>query len=210
IYRFLEAHVDELGPTVLAFHYLQPDIDWQNRILFAIQDMEKRPLLVADAGYMYAAKAGGQAPEYDLFTPDVGELAFLADENAPHPFYTRGFILHQKDRVEELAARAYEHGNAARLLLIKGKTDFVAHSQGVMHMVREPDIPNLEPIGGTGDTITGMVSALMACGLETSEAALVALRANRMAGSLADPSPATSIAEIITHLPEALGRVLSI
>jgi len=45
--------------------------------------------LIADAGFMYAAKMSGQASKYDLFTPDVGELAFLADEEAPHLFYTR-------------------------------------------------------------------------------------------------------------------------
>jgi ADP-dependent NAD(P)H-hydrate dehydratase / NAD(P)H-hydrate epimerase len=52
--------------------------------------MNRRPILIADAGFMYAAKMSGQAACYDFFTPDVGELAFLADEMAPHPFYTRG------------------------------------------------------------------------------------------------------------------------
>ncbi|MEA2039117.1 MAG: hypothetical protein U9N82_04730 [Thermodesulfobacteriota bacterium] len=44
---------------------------------------------------------------YDLFTPDVGELAFLADEAAPHPFYASGFILHQEKRIPDLIKRAY-------------------------------------------------------------------------------------------------------
>lgn len=80
-------------------------------------------MLVADAGFMYVAKMSGYADAYDLFTPDAGELAFLADEKAPHPFYTRGFLLASEDDVPELAARAYRHGNAARFLLVKGKTD---------------------------------------------------------------------------------------
>jgi ADP-dependent NAD(P)H-hydrate dehydratase / NAD(P)H-hydrate epimerase len=62
---------------------------------------------------MYAAKMSGQAPSYDVFTPDMGELAFLADESAPHPFYTRGFILHEENRAPELIKRAYQHENAA-------------------------------------------------------------------------------------------------
>ncbi len=68
----------------LCFHYLQPDVDWHNRVWFAIEAMAVRPILIADAGFMYVAKMSGQAGEYDLFTPDVGELAFLADEEAPH------------------------------------------------------------------------------------------------------------------------------
>jgi len=38
----------------------------------------------------------GNAQSFDLFTPDAGELAFLADEEAPHPFYTRGFCFRMK------------------------------------------------------------------------------------------------------------------
>lgn len=83
--------------------------------------MRPQPLLIADAGFMYAAKMSGQSEAYDLFTPDAGELAFLADEEAPHPFYTRGFILHEENHVPELIARAYAHKNAAKHLLIKGK-----------------------------------------------------------------------------------------
>ena len=53
------------------------------------------------------AKMSGFASAYDLFTPDVGEMAFLADEAAPHPSYTRGFLLQEEERVPELIQRAY-------------------------------------------------------------------------------------------------------
>jgi len=42
---------------VICFHYLQPDVDWHNRVLFAVQEMHPRPLLIADAGFMYVAKS---------------------------------------------------------------------------------------------------------------------------------------------------------
>lgn len=93
LYEHLVHSLPQRHFGVLCFHYMQPDVDWHNRVLFAIQEMQPRPLLIADAGFMYVAKMSGQAGEYDLFTPDAGELAFLADETAPHPFYTRGFIL---------------------------------------------------------------------------------------------------------------------
>jgi ADP-dependent NAD(P)H-hydrate dehydratase / NAD(P)H-hydrate epimerase len=62
--------------NTLVFHYLQPDVNWHNRVLFAVEEMDRRPVLIADAGFMYAAKMSGQSSQYDLFTPDIGELAF--------------------------------------------------------------------------------------------------------------------------------------
>ncbi len=92
--------------------------------------MARRPLLIADAGFMYAAKMSGQVAAYDCFTPDAGELAFPADDQAPHPFYTQGFILHQHDKIEALIDQAYRHDNAAAHLLVKGAADRVVHHQG--------------------------------------------------------------------------------
>ena len=210
--RLLYEHLVQILPHrdfgVLCFHYLQPDVDWHNRVLFAVQDMHPRPLLIADAGFMYVAKMSGQAGEYDLFTPDAGELAFLADETAPHPFYTRGFILHGQNSVADLITRAYAHHNASRLLLVKGATDYLANSQGILATVAEPRIEALEAIGGTGDTLTGIAAALVANGLDLEAAALLAAKANRLAGSLAHPTPATQVAEIIQHIPQALAQLL--
>jgi len=210
--RLLYAHLTEnLGQTAfstLTFHYLQPDVDWHNRVLFAVEEMKQRPILIADAGFMYAAKMGGQAGSYDLFTPDIGELAFLADEEAPHPFYTRGFILHEEAKVPELISRAYDHDNAARYLLVKGNVDLLADQNGILGAVDYPKEEALEAIGGTGDTLTGLVTSLIASGLPMDQAALAASRANRLAGQLSRPTPATSIKDIIRHIPTALKEVL--
>lgn len=210
--RRLYEHLTQALPGAsfgtLTFHYLQPDVDWHNRVLFAVQAMQRRPLLIADAGFMYAAKMSGEAPSYDLFTPDAGEIAFLADEQAPHPFYTRGFILHEEALVPDLITRAYLHRNASRLLLVKGKTDYVADENGILETVCTPVVATLEPIGGTGDTLTGIVSALAASGRPLPEAAAMGARINRVAGALADPTPATQVGEIIGRIPEALRQVL--
>jgi hypothetical protein len=210
--RLLYEHLVQILPNrdfgVICFHYLQPDVDWHNRVLFAIQDMQPRPLLIADAGFMYVAKMSGQAGEYDLFTPDPGELAFLADETAPHPFYTRGFILHENNNVPDLITRAYAHHNASRYLLVKGETDYLANSQGILATVAEPKNEALEAIGGTGDTLTGIAAALAANGLDLEAAAILAAKVNRLAGSLALPTPATQVAEIIQYIPQALAQFL--
>jgi len=210
--RTLYRHLTEILPvraySTLAFHYLQPDVDWHNKVLLAVLAMRARPALVADAGFMYAAKMSGEAAQYALFTPDAGELAFLADEDAPHPFYTRGFILQEEGRVPELIRRAYEHDNAAACLLVKGAVDRIADSTGVLAEVTGPSEEAMEAMGGTGDTVTGMACALMESGLDAPTAARVAAQANRYAGQAARPTPASQIGELIAHIPAALARAL--
>jgi len=208
LYEHLSRILGKCNYNTIAFHYLQPDVDWHNRVLFAVEEMTQRPVLIADAGFMYVAKMSGLSSEYDLFTPDVGELAFLADEEAPHPFYTRGFILHEEDRTPELIARAYEHKNASRYLLVKGKRDYVANSQGIQATIDSPVEEAMEAIGGTGDTLTGIVAALIASGIEIKQAAVIAAKVNRLAGSFAKPTPATQVMEIIQHIPRALEEIL--
>ena len=200
---------DDDGIKIITFHYLMPEIDWHNRILIKIDDLSERPVLIADAGYMYVAKMSGFAASYDLFTPDAGEMAFLADERAPHPFYTRGFLLQEDGRVPELIERAYRYENAARCLLVKGRIDFVATEDGILKEIPEPCVENMEPIGGTGDSLTGVVSALIAGGFLIPQAAIIAAKANRIMGSLKNPTPAFSIADLLPALPAALEQAVS-
>lgn len=208
IYKYLTEGLPMLSPELLIYHYLQPDVDWHNRIHLITEGLETKPLLVADAGYMYVAKMSGFASCYDLFTPDAGELAFLADEAAPHPFYTRGFILQEEDRVDELIQRAYDHEDAARYMLVKGRCDVVASRQGVIERIGEPSVECMEPVGGTGDSLTGIVGALIASGYPIPEACSLAARANRIMGLLAKPTPASTIEELLHSLPQALKMVL--
>jgi ADP-dependent NAD(P)H-hydrate dehydratase / NAD(P)H-hydrate epimerase len=200
---------DNNGIKTIAFHYLLPEVDWHNRILIKLDDLSDRPLLIADAGYMYVAKMSGFAASYDLFTPDAGEIAFLADEMAPHPFYTRGFLLQEEERIPELIERAYKHENAAHCLLVKGRIDFVATEDGILKEISEPCVENMEPIGGTGDSLTGVVSALIAGGFAIPQAAILAAKTNRIMGALKTPTPAFSIADLLPALPAALEKVLS-
>lgn len=209
LYEFLERHLGDFDLEVLTFHYLQPDVDWHNRVMFAVAEMPRRPVLIADAGFMYAAKMSGQAPAYDLFTPDAGELAFLADEDAPHPFYTRGFILHQHNHVPELIQRAYQHGNAARHLVVKGAVDYIVNNARIVATVDRPGFEAMEAIGGTGDTLTGVLTLLCGAGLSPERAGLLAARTNRRTGSLAGLTPATQVSELIANIPAALSAEMS-
>jgi hypothetical protein len=210
LYEMLVRDLSGYDLESLTFHYLQPDVDWHNRVRFAVDEMPRRPLLIADAGFMYAAKMSGSAAQYDLFTPDAGELAFLADEAAPHPFYTRGFILHDENKVPDLIQRAYSHNNAARHLLVKGEIDRLADRSGILESVDDPSVDAMEAMGGTGDTLTGLAAALIgANGLSLPQAAIAAARINREAGALADLTPASQVADLIRHLPRAMEKVLT-
>jgi hypothetical protein len=208
LYEQLVQQSDRFPCQVITFHYLQPDVDWHNRVLFAVDEISPRPVLIADAGFMYAAKMSGQSEAYELFTPDPGELAFLADEEAPHPFYTRGFILHDENRIPDLITRAYDHSNAAHYLLVKGGRDHIASKQGIHAVIDQPAEEALEAIGGTGDTLTGIVTALIASGRDILQASILAAKINRLAGYYANPTPASQVRDMIAHIPKAVEEIL--
>lgn len=207
LYEYLIAHIADIPLKTIALHYFQPDVGLFKQLLSAINALPVRPTLIADAGFMYVAKMGGDASSFDLFTPDAGELAYLADEKAPHPFYTRGFILHEENQMPDLIKRAYQHNNAASFLLVKGATDYVANKNGIIATVDSPVEEALEAIGGTGDTLTGIVSALLYAGMDLESSSIKAAKVNRVAGFLAKPTPATQVYDIIRQIPQALKKI---
>lgn len=215
IYAWLEKNLAQLSPTGLTFHYLFPDLDWHNRVLMAVQDLPARPVMVADAGFMYVAKMSGYADAYDLFTPDLGELAFLADEKAPHPFYTRGFLLAQEDDVPLLLQRALEHGNCPKNMTIKGSKDYIVLDGQIAATVDAPSVASMECIGGTGDLVTGLATAFLCAktNLGNTSMGCACTAATRMARLLAQhcaPNPGTQIGELIEKLPEVLAAARSV
>jgi NAD(P)H-hydrate repair Nnr-like enzyme with NAD(P)H-hydrate dehydratase domain len=202
LYQYLIDHIAEISPAVLALHYWLPDMSQTRQLCAAIEKCKQRPLLIADAASMYSAKAAGLAEKFDIFTPDTTEIAFLADPEATHPAYIARHLFETEiSRTPELAQTAYKNHGAARFLLVKGSTDFIIKDGEVIAMISEPDVPALEPIGGTGDTITGLVSALVYAELEPHEAAIIAARANRMAGKYAEVTPATKVRQVVAQFP---------
>ena len=208
IYDYLANNLELEDVSVLTLHYIMPDIARNKNFLKELNALDKRPILIADAGAMYVAKAGGDAGYYDVFTPDLGEMAFLADERAVHPTYTRGFISDLEDDVPELVRRAFASNNAARTLFVKGKVDYICQDGKILETIDQPNIEALEPIGGTGDMITGMISGLIYAGKSPVEACRIAGRVNRKAGELSQPTPATQVKDIIKFIPAALKEVL--
>ena len=202
LYQYLIDHIVELSPAVLTLHYWLPDMAQTRQLCAVIEKCKKRPVMIADAASMYSAKAAGLAEAFDIFTPYATEIAFLADPEATHPAYIAKHLFDTDiSRAPELARLAYKNHGAAKLLLVKGATDYIIRKGEVLATVTEPDVPALEPIGGTGDTITGLVSAFTYAGLELYEAAIIAARANRMAGKYTRVTPATRVRQIIAQFP---------
>ena len=91
---------------------------------------------------------------------------------------------------------------------MKGRKDRIASREGIHAVIDSPMVESLEAMGGTGDTLTGIVSTLIASGTETLAAATLAARINRLAGHYARPTPASQVMEMIAYIPRAMEEVL--
>ncbi|MGB4592485.1 MAG: NAD(P)H-hydrate dehydratase [Coriobacteriia bacterium] len=205
VHEALADVVAECRPDVVAFHYMQPVMALMRHSVDMLARCAPNALLVADAGGMYAAKAAGLAPRFELMTPDVGEVGFLADPDATHPAYVSHYLFGTDGFDPEALARlAHERGGSARVLLIKGMVDHIIDRGEVVGTVDAPNVPELEAIGGTGDTVTGLASALLAAGFPTVDAARCACLANREAGRVMGATPAMHSRDLIAVLPGVL------
>lgn len=216
IYREFERWLDEgkletFGVTHIAFHYLSPVMSLMRKACETLAEQAPHIQLIGDAGGMYAARAAGVSSQFELLTPDIGEIGFLAEPEATHPAYVARYLFGQSDfNPVELIVKAHELGTASRVLVVKGSTDYVAarsidgKSMETLAHIDGPDVPALEAIGGTGDTITGFALGLMASGFSTEQSAVYALHANRIAGKLCGATPATQVGELVNYFGSAL------
>jgi len=209
IFEFLTSEVGKLKPKVLTLHYILPTRDPFINLVNTVDNLEEKPVFIADAGALLNAKAVKVSRKFDLFTPDPGELSFLADEDAAHPAYVQHFIFEvDETEVPRLSKEAYQHGDTPSYLLVKAAVDHIVVDGEVVGVIKEPLIPPLEAIGGTGDTITGIVSALIYSGLDIADACIKAAKINRLVGELVNPTPATRISQLIPYIPQAVKKVL--
>lgn len=55
LYQYLAKDLRQAHFHTIVFHYLQPHIGWHSRIQSVIQKLIPKPILIADAGFMYVA-----------------------------------------------------------------------------------------------------------------------------------------------------------
>jgi NAD(P)H-hydrate repair Nnr-like enzyme with NAD(P)H-hydrate dehydratase domain len=115
-----------------------------------------------------------------------------------------------ENNVPELIRRAYASNNAAPTMFVKGSVDYICQNGEILYTIEQPSVPTMEPIGGTGDLITGMISGLIHAGKSPVEACRIAGHINRKAGELYQPTPATQIRDILKFIPDALEEVLAL
>jgi NAD(P)H-hydrate repair Nnr-like enzyme with NAD(P)H-hydrate dehydratase domain len=204
MFREINANIDKYAPDILTLHYMFPKIIYGQPFIQKIESLTKKPQLIADAGGMYLMKTINQGHFFDVFTPDAGELHFLADEFAPHPLYVRSELLNENISLEVLVGAAYKNRNTAKVTIIKGAVDYIYSDNVKLRELSEPNIAAMEAIGGTGDTITGMVSAFRH--MKDAEAEYKSLAINRLIGKEIKCNPATQIVDFITAIPKVLEK----
>lgn len=193
-------YLSNAGGDIVVLHYMFVLIKYGTVIKETVMELKSKPFMIADAGGMYLAKASGITGIFDLLTPDYGEMAFLADPKALHPMYTRPEYFSMP--VENLIQTAANHGNISAKTVIKGKKDLIYDGQTLIGKVTAPSIPAMEAIGGTGDTVTGLISAFQY--LNVQESALKALLLNRLVGQMTGCTPRTQIGEFINNIDLSL------
>jgi ADP-dependent NAD(P)H-hydrate dehydratase / NAD(P)H-hydrate epimerase len=202
MFREVNDNIEKYNPDIITLHYLFPKIAYGAPLIAKIASLSKKPQLIADAGGMYLIKTIKKSELFDVFTPDQGELLFLADEFAPHPLYVRTEMLDHLNQTSSLVETAYRNKNAAKTLVIKGAIDYIYEGGILVKECHGPNIPAMEAIGGTGDTITGMVSALRY--RKDTNPDYKALMVNRLIGQRINCTPATQINEFIKAMPMVL------
>lgn len=149
LYEYLIKNISDLSPDVLVLHYCLPIMALMRKVCESVEKCSKKPIIIADAASMYAAKAAGLAAKFDIFTPDATEIAFLADPDATHPAYISRHLFDTDVRqTPDLVDAAYQLKSAAKLLLVKGAIDYVVKEGKIIDTITEPNIPALEAIGG--------------------------------------------------------------
>ncbi len=197
-------NIEKYSPDLVTLHYMFPKIKFGEPFLDKIGSLPKRPQLIADAGGMYLMKTISKSYLFDVFTPDQGELYFLADEFAPHPLYVRNDLLNENVSMEALLDSAYKNKNTAKTTVIKGAVDYIYKDSVKVKELAQPNIAAMEAIGGTGDTITGMLSAFRY--KNDPDADYKALVLNRLIGELIQCNPATQILDFIKVIPRVLEK----
>lgn len=209
LYSYLKDDVFTLQPDIIVLHYIMPMIDEMVEFGFALEDSNLNPILIADAGGMYGAKISGLGHIFHLFTPDMGELAFLADPDAPHPmFVNENLYSFSEDRIPELIQKVVYNEASPDILIVKGSIDYIVQKGTIIDMIDSPDIPAMEAVGGTGDTLTGIAAALIYYGNSIEKASGTAARVNRIAGKYCNIKPDSSITGLIEKIPQALGLIM--
>ncbi|MEM6655042.1 MAG: NAD(P)H-hydrate dehydratase [Planctomycetota bacterium] len=144
-----------------------------------------------------------------VLTPHPGEFARLAGDDTLAARARGG----EQERVEAAATLADRHGAGRTVVVLKGAGTVV--TDGERFAVNANGNPGMAT-GGSGDVLTGVITALVAQGLEAFDAARLGVHVHGLAGDLAAASVgqvSLVATDLIDHLPAAfqsLGRPVAV
>jgi NAD(P)H-hydrate epimerase len=165
------------------------------RILDLIQDRSTPILLDADA--LKAFKESELKPKSPtVLTPHSGEYRILTGEKPPEDLDSR--IEHVKRYAKKIGAT----------ILLKGSVDII--SDGTKVKLNHTGNPGMT-VGGTGDTLSGIVGAFLSRDTDPFMAASCGAFVNGAAGDLAVSEKGYHIVatDIINHIPRVLEEPMS-
>ncbi|NWF95497.1 MAG: NAD(P)H-hydrate dehydratase [Candidatus Thorarchaeota archaeon] len=157
-----------------------PGLGMAPETIRGVQDLLKRVLsldmgVVVDADGLKALPGIGikMDPSRCILTPHWGELQILLGQKSePRP------DIQERIRRAREAAAKYDS-----VILLKGPIDVIAHPDG-RHKLNKTGVPAMT-VGGTGDVLTGISSAMMARRRDAFEAAAAAAFVSGLAGEAA-------------------------
>ena len=143
-----------------------------NAVLELVSNIKKPIILDADAIKAVSRRIDIIKGRNIILTPHAGEFKILTGRELPPPY----MILERGKIVREEAKRI------KCTLLVKGPVDII--SDGIRLKYNITGNPYMS-VGGTGDTLAGIVTALVALGIEPFKACAIAAFINGLAGDLA-------------------------
>lgn len=154
--------------------------------------------MVVDADGLFALT------QYQVCLNDPGGPRILT----PHPGEFRRFLGEESLSRHEYEQRASDMARAHRLIIVlKGHRTFITDGKESFH--NTTGNPGMAT-GGTGDVLTGLITAFICQGLTPLDAARLAVHAHGLAGDLAamDLGQVAMIAsDLVRFLPRALQRL---
>jgi len=169
----------------------------QETILKFLEEISIPAVIDADAIYAVAQKPEIVAGKPFLFTPHAYEF-----------FVLTGRDISKLSEEEKMKAVLEEAARLKTTILLKGKLDLIAISDGKNLAINKTGHPSMT-VGGTGDTLAGIAGALLARRIDLFKAAQAAAFINGLAGELAAKKFGEGMlaTDLIEAIPEVLSKV---
>lgn len=151
---------------------------------------------VLDADALFAIAQGAKPPQGAILTPHIGEMYRLLALKERHPL-NDDFLA----KVQSYAERT------DTTVVLKGGPTFLFSKNNVPCVCPRGDAGMAT--GGSGDVLTGVISALLAQGLNTNNAATLGVYLHGIAGELAAEWH-TSYSMIATDIATSLGQAFHV